>query len=37
MTLEDDAVVHGGLVHAVGRSMGVFYVEDVRVGSRDPE
>ena len=27
MTVEDDAVIHGGLVHVVGWSMGVFYAD----------
>ena len=28
ITVEDDAVIHYGMGHAVGRIMGVFYVED---------
>ena len=37
MTLEDVAVIHDGLGHAVGRSLEVFYADDGLIGSRDPE
>ena len=37
MTLEDVAVIHDGLGHAVGRSLEVFYAENGFIGLRDPE
>ena len=36
MTVEDVAVIHDGLGHAVGRSFEVFYVNDGLIGSRYP-
>ena len=35
MTVEDDEIILDGMVHAVGRSMGVFYADDGLIGSRD--
>ena len=32
MKVEDDMVIHDGLVHAVVRSMGVFYADDGLIG-----
>ena len=37
MKLEDIAVIHDGLGHAVGRSLEVLYAEDGIIGLRDPE
>ena len=37
MTVEDDTIILDGMVHAVGRSMGVFYADDGLIGSRDPK
>ena len=37
MTVEDDTVIHDGMVHAVGWSMGVFYGDDGPIGLRYPE
>ena len=37
MTVEDDTVIHDGMVHAVGWSMGVFYRDDGPIGLRYPE
>ena len=36
VTVEDDAFVSYGLVHAVGRIMGVFYSDDGLIGSWEP-
>ena len=35
MTVEDDEIILDGMVHAVGRSMGVFYADDGLIESRD--
>ena len=37
MTVEDDAVIHDGLVHVVGWSIGVLYSDDGPIGLWDPE
>ena len=37
MTLEDVAVIHDGLVHAVGRSLEVFYADNGLIESRYPK
>ena len=37
ITVDDDAVIHVGLVHVVGRSTLVFYVNNSLIGSWDPE
>ena len=37
MTVEDDVVIFKGLVHAVGRSMGVLYADNGLLGSRGLE
>ena len=37
MTVEDDAVIHDGLVHAVGRSIGVLYADNGLIGSQEPK
>ena len=35
--MDDDAIIHYGLGHAVGQIMGVFYADYGPVGSRYPE
>ena len=35
--VEDDAVIHDRLGHAVGKMLGVFWAENGIIGSRDPE
>ena len=37
MKLEDDVVIHNGLVHAVGWRLGVLYADDGLLGFWDPE
>ena len=37
MIMEDTAVIHDIMGHGVGRSMGVFYAENVLVRSQDPK
>ena len=37
MTVEDQRVAHNGMGEAVGRCMGIFYVNDGMVGSRNVE
>ena len=37
MKVEDDAVIHYGLRHALGWSMAEFYAGDIPVGPRDLE
>ena len=37
MTVEYDAVIHDGLVHVVGWSIGVLYSDDGPIGLWDPE
>ena len=37
MTVEDDAVVHGVMGHAVGGGMGVLYADNGIIGLRRPE
>ena len=36
MTVDYDTVIHGRPGHVVGKSMGIFYMEDVLVGLGDP-
>ena len=36
MEVEDGTVIHKGLGHTVGQSIGVFYAEDSIIVSRDP-
>ena len=37
MSVEGDASICDGLVHAVGWGLGVFYLDDGLIGLRDPE
>ena len=37
MKVEDNSIIHNGLVHALGRSLGVFYAVDGLIWSQDPE
>ena len=36
LTVEDEAVIHDGMVHTVGNILGVFCMDDDLLGSHDP-